>query len=69
MIANAAADFAVQADPFGDASGLQERYGTSVPVADFDRRPGISEMEALIAYMQMLGTLVDFSTFEPDASR
>jgi cytochrome c oxidase cbb3-type subunit 2 len=23
-------------------------------------------MDALIAYMQMLGTLVDFSTFAPD---
>jgi len=26
-------------------------------------------MDAIIAYMQMLGTLVDFSTFVPDASR
>ncbi|MEC8795071.1 MAG: cytochrome-c oxidase, cbb3-type subunit II, partial [Pseudomonadota bacterium] len=25
--------------------------------------------DALIAYLQMLGTLVDFSTFEPVASR
>jgi cytochrome c oxidase cbb3-type subunit 2 len=31
--------------------------------------PGVSEMDALIAYMQMLGTLVDFSTFEAVASR
>ena len=31
--------------------------------------PGVSELDALIAYLQMLGTLVDFSTFEPDASR
>ena len=27
------------------------------------------EMDAIIAYLQMLGTLVDFSTFTPDASR
>jgi cytochrome c oxidase cbb3-type subunit II len=34
------------------------------------RRPArVTEMDALIAYMQMLGTLVDFSTFTPDASR
>ena len=35
------------------------------------RRPArdVSELDALIAYLQMLGTLVDFSTFEPDASR
>jgi len=26
-------------------------------------------MDALIAYLQMLGTLVDFETFTPDASR
>jgi len=26
-------------------------------------------MDALVAYLQMLGTLVDFSTFEPDPSR
>jgi cytochrome c oxidase cbb3-type subunit 2 len=28
----------------------------------------VSEMDALIAYMQMLGTLVEFSEFEPVAS-
>jgi len=27
------------------------------------------EMDALIAYLQVLGTMVDFSTFTPDASR
>ena len=26
----------------------------------------VTEMDALIAYLQMLGTLVDFTTFEPD---
>ncbi len=30
---------------------------------NFDGKPGVSEMDALIAYMQMLGTLVDFSTY------
>jgi cytochrome c oxidase cbb3-type subunit II len=68
MIENAAADFTVQADPDGDWDGLLERYPKAV-VANFDGAPGISEMDALIAYMQMLGTLVDFSTFTPDASR
>ena len=29
----------------------------------------LSEMDALVAYLQMLGTLVDFSTFIPDESR
>jgi cytochrome c oxidase cbb3-type subunit 2 len=68
MIANAEADFAAQADPDADTDGLMERYPKAV-VSNFDGAPGISEMDALIAYLQMLGTLVDFSTFEPDASR
>ncbi|MEM1064911.1 MAG: cytochrome-c oxidase, cbb3-type subunit II [Pseudomonadota bacterium] len=68
MIENAAADFRVQVDPFGDIDGLLERY-PGAQVRNFDSQPGISEMDALIAYMQMLGTLVDFSTFTPDPSR
>jgi cytochrome c oxidase cbb3-type subunit 2 len=70
MIENAQADFLAQADPDRDYDGLLERYGEdSVQVRNFDRQPGISEMEALIAYLQMLGTLVDFSTFTPDDNR
>ncbi len=69
MIENAKADFAAQADPDSDYDGLIERYGDKVQVRNFDGQPGISEMDALIAYLQMLGTLVDFSTFTPDASR
>jgi cytochrome c oxidase cbb3-type subunit 2 len=68
-IANAQADFAAQADPDADTDGLIERYGDKVQVRNFDGAPGISEADALIAYLQMLGTLVDFSTFTPDASR
>jgi len=68
MIQNAAADFAAQADPDSDFEGLLARY-PKAQVRNFDGAPGISEMDALIAYLQMLGTLVDFSTFTPDASR
>jgi cytochrome c oxidase cbb3-type subunit 2 len=68
MIASAKADFTAQADPDSDYDGLLERY-PNAQVRNFDGKPGISEMDALIAYMQMLGTLVDFSTFTPDASR
>ncbi len=68
MLANARADFAAQADPDSDYDDLLERY-PGAQVRNFDSRPGISEMDALIAYMQMLGTLVDFSTFTPDESR
>ena len=68
MIESAQADFHVQVDPLGDWDGLVERY-PGAQVRNFDGEEGISEMDALIAYMQMLGTLVDFSTFTPDASR
>ena len=47
-----------------------QSYGDdNVNVRNFDGAPGISEADALIAYLQMLGTLVDFSTFTPVASR
>lgn len=69
MIAESAADFAAQATPDADAAGLQARYGEKVNVRNFDGRPELTEMDALIAYLQVLGTMVDFSTFQPDASR
>ena len=68
MIENAAADFMAQADPDSDYEDMLARY-PKAQVRNFDRQPGISEADALIAYLQMLGTLVDFSTFTPDASR
>ncbi|VAW05764.1 Cytochrome c oxidase (cbb3-type) subunit CcoO [hydrothermal vent metagenome] len=68
MIETALADFAAQADPDSDFDGLLARY-PKAQVRNFDGAAGISEMDALIAYLQMLGTLVDFSTFIPDASR
>ena len=68
MIAEAKADFKNQADPDSDWDDLVERY-PNAQVRNFDGQDGISEMDALIAYLQMLGTLVDFSTFTPDASR
>ncbi|MDO7705815.1 MAG: cytochrome-c oxidase, cbb3-type subunit II, partial [Loktanella sp.] len=68
MIAEASADFMVQVDPFGDTDGLMARYPKAV-VSNFDGQDALTEMDALIAYLQMLGTLVDFSTFTPDKSR
>jgi len=70
MIASAQADFVAQADPEGDGDidALLARYPSAV-VSNFDGAPGVSEMDALVAYLQMLGTTVDFSTFTPDASR
>ncbi|MFC3630105.1 cytochrome-c oxidase, cbb3-type subunit II [Paracoccus angustae] len=68
MIAAAVEDFRAQADPNADAEGLQERY-PGAQQRNFDRQPQLTEMDALIAYLQVLGTMVDFSTFEPDAAR
>ena len=68
MIAEAKADFRAQANPDADTDGLLERYPGAV-VANFDGQPELTEMDALIAYLQVLGTMVDFSTFTPDASR
>lgn len=48
-----------------DTSGLLARYGDKVIARDFDGYPGrISEMDALIAYLQVLGTMVDFEKAE-----
>ncbi len=68
QIDQAYSDFRVQADPDADWDDMLERYPGAV-VGNFDGQPELTEMDALIAYMQMLGTLVDFSTFVPDATR
>ena len=52
----------------GDVGALTDRY-PGAATANFDGLPGVSEMDALVAYLQVLGTMVDFSTFTPDASR
>ncbi|TVQ55158.1 MAG: cytochrome-c oxidase, cbb3-type subunit II [Rhodobacteraceae bacterium] len=69
MIRNAQRDLFAQARPdSGDVDGLIERYGDTAVVADFDGQPNrVTEMDALIAYLQMLGTLVDFSTYDATA--
>jgi cytochrome c oxidase cbb3-type subunit 2 len=67
MKANAEADLAAQANPDADTSGLLGRYPKAV-VGDFDGNPAeLTEMDALVAYLQMLGTLVDFSKYDETA--
>ena len=68
MIENARTDLVAQADPDADHEGLLTRY-PKAQARNFDGQPELTEMDALIAYMQMLGTLVDFSTFVPDPDR
>jgi cytochrome c oxidase cbb3-type subunit 2 len=51
----------------GSDSGLKKRYGAKVQARDFDgQREFVSEMDALVAYLQKLGTDVDFTTYNPD---
>lgn len=68
MIENASMDFEVQVDPDGDWEEMLARY-PKAQVRNFDNQPELTEMDALIAYLQMLGTLVDFSTFQPETNR
>ncbi len=66
MIAAARADLLAQANPDADDKGLRERYGKKVSVSDFDGDPKrLTEMDALVAYLQVLGTMVDFTSYEP----
>ena len=68
MIDSARDDLETQADPFAAASKFQARYGGKVVQRDFDGDPErLTEMDALIAYLQMLGALVDFSTYQAQA--
>ena len=58
-IERAGADMIAQADPEADAEDLGERY-PKAQIRDFDGDPArVTEMDALVAYLQMLGTLVD----------
>ena len=66
MIEAAEADMRGQADPDADWDGLLARY-PKAQTGDFDGNPrALTEMDALIAYMQMLGTLVDFSAYRAE---
>ena len=46
---------------------LLARY-PKAQVRNFDGQREITELDALIAYLQMLGTLVDFSTYDAEAN-
>jgi len=61
-IASAEADLKAQADPDADASDLVKRY-PKAQARDYDGDPArLSEMDALVAYLQVLGTLVDVNS-------
>lgn len=59
QISNAQADLVAQGTADADTAGLVRRYG-KVQARDFDGNPGrLTEMDALVAYLQMLGTQVN----------
>jgi cytochrome c oxidase cbb3-type subunit 2 len=67
MIEMAAVDMAAQADPDSDgADAVAERYRRAQIRAFDGDRERLTEMDALVAYLQMLGTLVDFDLYRAD---
>src|SRR5260370_39275825 len=69
QIANAEADLKAQADPdSAGADSFLKRYPKAV-ARNFNGKSGApTEMDALIAYLQMLGTLVDFKLYNEKAN-
>lgn len=66
MIANARADLEAQARPDADGTAFAARYPRARQGA-FDGNPRVvTEMDALVAYLQMLGTLVQFRDVTPE---
>ncbi len=66
MIAKAADDLRAQADPEIDAEEMLARYPKAA-LGDFDGDPTrITEMDALVAYLQILGRMVDFTGLSAD---
>ena len=63
QIANAKADLEAQKNPDGDTAGLAKRYPKAV-VANFTGNKTVTEMDALVAYLQVLGTMVDFTKYQ-----
>ena len=65
QIASAAADLKAQADPEADTAALVKRY-PKAQARDFDGDPKrLTEMDALVAYLQWLGTSVDVQAAAP----
>jgi cytochrome c oxidase cbb3-type subunit 2 len=64
MVEAALADLSSQSNPEADNAALSGRYPRAV-VANFDGdTTKLTEMDALVAYLQVLGTLADFSTYD-----
>ncbi|WP_428249739.1 cytochrome-c oxidase, cbb3-type subunit II [Ferrovibrio sp.] len=69
MVAKARDDLAAQADPEADTEAFLARYPKAM-VGDFDGNPKrLTEMDALIAYLQVLGRMVEFDRTQPGGLR
>jgi cytochrome c oxidase cbb3-type subunit 2 len=58
-IAHATEDLLTQANPAADQAALLARYPKAVAASGDGRTP--TELDALVAYLQVLGTMVDFA--------
>jgi cytochrome c oxidase cbb3-type subunit 2 len=69
QIEHAPDDLRAQADPFDSNGGaLKGRYGAKLNVRNFSGSPErLTEMDALVAYLQVLGTMVDFRSYQAGA--
>ncbi|MBL8573086.1 MAG: cytochrome-c oxidase, cbb3-type subunit II [Hyphomicrobiaceae bacterium] len=69
QVEKAVADLKAQANPDDPgAAEVLKRYPKAV-VRDFDGNAGkLTEMDALVAYLQVLGTLVDFKVYDDKAN-
>jgi len=70
MIANASTDAYGQASPDSPyAAGISERYGAATNLRAFDGEPSrLTEMDAMVAYLQVLGRLTDAAHRQTAAS-
>ena len=68
-IAKAVADIKTQVNPdSADAADFQKRY-PKAQLRKFNAESGVvTEADALVAYLQMLGTLVDFKVYDDKAN-
>jgi cytochrome c oxidase cbb3-type subunit 2 len=68
QVANVMADLRAQVNPDSpEAAALLKRYPKAVVRKFYPGSPEITEGDAVIAYLQMLGTLVDFKQFDDKA--
>lgn len=70
QIKSAVSDVVTQANgEIGDVEAFLQRYPKAA-IGDFDGNPAkVTELDALIAYLQVLGRMVDFTTYKPELNR